>query len=167
MLAMMTISHTVPIWSAAETAALGVEIDQLWPILLDKARNPVNYVVSITEAEVVEEACDGFIRETIFRHTRRVRERFRLFPMRRIEAEQLDDPYLSLITNELGYDADSGITFTFTATLSPNGVDLASREPGLLLWLDTGFFDSARGSANTIRLISRADTSPVHVAESR
>jgi hypothetical protein len=153
---MITISHTIPIWSTAEATALGVEVDQLWAILLDKVRNPVRYVPSITEAAVVEEASDGFVRETVIRSTRRVRERIRLVPPRRIEAEQLDDPHLSLIINELGHDADGRITFTFTATLSPEGIETASREPGFLLWLDTGFFDSARGSSNTIRLTSQA-----------
>ncbi|HEX6352824.1 AtaL-like protein [Actinophytocola sp.] len=144
-------THTVPIGLFPDENAPDL-LDQLWTILVHKAENPVGYVPAITEAKVIEHYPDGFLREIVVRGKDRYRERVTLVPNRRVVFDQLDDPLHSLITNELGRSADGGYTYTLCVTLSPEGLARAQQEPSFLWASDTIFFDTARASANSLRL---------------
>jgi hypothetical protein len=144
---MIVVVHTFFVASAEE--ARSVDVDRLWRSLVEKAESPVSYVPSITGARVVERYDDGFLREIELRGRHRFRERVVLEPKQRVVFQQLDDPQISEITNEIRYTEQGEITYTITATLRPETVDRAG---GLLVALDNGFFDAARGSVNTLRM---------------
>ena len=148
---MIMFTHTVPIGLFADESSPNL-LDQLWTSLVHKAENPVGYVPAITEAKVVERYSDGFLREILVRDELRYRERVTLVPRKRVVFDQLDDPLHSLITNELGQGADGGFTYTLRVTLSPAGVARTQQDPGFLVASDTIFYDTARASANTLRL---------------
>lgn len=148
---MIMFTHTVPIGLFPDESSPNLR-DQLWTSLVHKAENPVGYVPAITEARVVEHYSDGFLREIVVRDKDRYCERVRLEPDRRVVFDQLDDPLHSLITNELGQGADGGYTYTLTVTLSPDGLAKVHRDPCFFQASDTIFFDTARASANTLRL---------------
>ncbi len=154
----ITISHTLHIFEAADPAA--AHPDELWDSLVHKAENPVRYVPSITAARVLERHPDGFVREIVLRGRDRFRERVVLEPRRRVVFHQLDDPDLALITNEIGIDQAGATTYTLTVTMSPNGVHRSRSEPGFLEASDTIFFDTARGTVNSLRLIATGGSEP-------
>ena len=149
---MIIFTHTVPIGLFPGESSL----DQLWTSLVHKAENPVGYVPAITEAKVVERYSDGFLREVVIRGKDRYRERVTPEPNKRVVFDQLDDPLHSLITNEIGQDADGGYIYTLSVTLSQAGIAKAQQDPCFLLASDTIFFDTARASANSLRLTAPA-----------
>jgi len=155
----ITISHTLPIFDTADPVAVP-HLDELWDSLVHKAENPVRYVPSITSAQVLERHPDGFVREIVLRGRDRFRERVVLEPRRRVVFHQIDDPNLALITNEIGIDEAGATTYTLTVTLSPHGVQRSQLEPGFLEATDTIFFDTARGTVNSLRLLATARSEP-------
>lgn len=148
---MIMFTHTVPIGLFPDESSPNLA-DQLWMSLVHKAENPVGYVPAITEAKVVEHYSDGFLREIVVRGKDCYHERVTLEPNKRVVFHQLDDPLHSLITNEIGQDADGGFTYSLCVTLSPDGLAKVHRDPCFFLSSDTIFFDTARASANTLRL---------------
>lgn len=140
---------------AGDEASRPVGRDRLWDLLVHKAAHPVAFVPSITRAEVVEKFDDGFVREIVLRDEVTVRERVRLEPQRRIVFEQLDNPDLVAITNEIGQDESDRLTFTFTAALSAHGLARSRTEVGFVAENDLLFYDTARATINTIRLLAR------------
>ena len=155
-----TIAHTLPIFDAADLTGWQPSLDELWENLIHKAENPTRYVPSITEGRVLERHPDGFVREIVLRGRDRFRERVVLEPRRRVVFHQIDDPDLALITNELGEDPAGTPTYTLTVTLSPNGIHRSQHEPGFLDALEAIFFDTARGTVNSLRLMVAARTEP-------
>src|SRR5262249_25448362 len=149
----------LPIFDTADPAAVP-HLDDLWDYLVHKAENPVRYVPPITAARVLERHPDGFVREIVLRGRDRFRERVVLEPRRRVVFHQPDAPDVALITNEIGIDQAGVTTYTLTVTMSPNGVHRSQLEPGFLEASDTIFFDSARGTVNSLRLIVAARSEP-------
>ncbi|GAB2483213.1 hypothetical protein GCM10027063_26670 [Promicromonospora xylanilytica] len=139
-----------------------LDADRLWEILVHKAANPVSYVPSITAAVVLERFDDGFTREIELRENQTVRERVSLEPRSRIVFTQLDNPHLETITNEIGEDDQGRLTFTFTATLSPAGVEHSRRESGFVAENDLLFYDTARATVTTARLYAAATDAVAH-----
>jgi hypothetical protein len=129
-----------------------IKLDQLWDLLLEKAENPVSYVPSITKAEVIERNGDEFVRRIVLRDEVTVRERVTNEPKRRIVFTQLDNPDLTTIVNEVDEDEQGRLTFTFTATLSPAGIERSRRENGFVAENDLLFYDTAHATVNTVRL---------------
>ncbi|MFG3494216.1 AtaL-like protein [Streptomyces sp. NPDC047928] len=151
---MITITHTVPIGDPADGEGPALDPEALWQSLRHKAESPVSYVPSITEASVVERYDDGFLREILLRGKNRYRERVHFEPKNRVVFEQLDDPFLALITNEIGHDADGRPTYTLAVTLSDGGIEKARQDPGFLAGTDMVFFDTARATANSLMLMN-------------
>ncbi len=158
----VTISHTLPICDAQDPE-ISVDLDQLWLSLVHKAENPVPYVPSITAANVTDRRPDGFAREIVLRGKDRFRERVILEPKRRVVFEQLDDPDLAVITNEIAADPAGGMTYTLTVTLSAHGVHRSQQESGYLTACDMIFFDTARGTVNSMRLTAPRQPVPASV----
>ncbi|MEV6604913.1 AtaL-like protein [Kutzneria sp. NPDC051319] len=146
---MVSFNHTVLV---EESEGVRLSADTFWEILVGKARNPVRYVPSITAARVIEDRGDEFVREIVLRGAFTVRERVRLEPPNRIVFEQLDNPDLAVITNEIGADEAGRLTFTFGAVLSPAGLERSRREPGFIAENDLLFYDTARATVNTTLL---------------
>lgn len=152
---MVLFSHTFHVNDPDGVATPEIDAVQLWELLVHKAANPVAYVPSITKAEVLERFDDGFIRQIVLRDQHTVRERIRLEAKRRIVFEQIDNPNLTVITNEIGEDGQGRLTFTLTAALSPAGLEKSRHEAGYIAENDLLFYDTARATVNTIRLLSR------------
>jgi hypothetical protein len=149
---MVLFSHTFLVNDPESTTHRRIDAIQLWELMVHKAANPVSYVPSITKAEVLERFDDGFVRQIVLREEHTVRERIRLDGKRRIVFEQLDNPNLTQITNEIGEDEQGRLTFTLTATLSAAGVAKSRIEAGFIAENDLLFYDTARATVNTIRL---------------
>ena len=148
----MTHTFPVPLGSDGGTTR-DEDLKWLWDRLEEKAENPVGYVPSITEARVLERFDGGLVREILVRDRLRYRERVLLRPPLLVVFEQLDDPDVGEIRNELGWADDDTITYTFSAILRHEAVE---RIGGLLIGLENAFFDSARGSTNTLLLRAAA-----------
>jgi hypothetical protein len=134
-----------------------IKIDKLWELLLHKAENPVAYVPSITEAEVIERNGDEFVRRIVLRDSVTVRERVHTEAGRRIIFTQLDNPDFTTITNEIGEDEQGRLTFTLTATVSAAGLERSRRESGFIAENDLLFYDTAHATINTVRLAAALD----------
>jgi hypothetical protein len=129
-----------------------IDVDELWECLLAKAANPVPFVPGITDAIVHDRFEGGFHRDIVLRGTLQLHERVVLEPKRRIVYEQLDDPVLDLVTNEIGTDPAGQLTFTLTAALSAAGVERSRTDPGFIATSDMIFYDKAQAHVNAIRL---------------
>jgi hypothetical protein len=151
---MVSFHHTVLVDDLADVQ---IPADELWEILVHKARNPVHYVPSITAARVLEDHDDVFIREIVIREAFTVREKVHLKPTTRIEFEQLDNPDLTVITNEIDFDEQGRLTFKFGATLSATGLARSRTEPGFVAENDLLFYDTARATVNSARLLAAAN----------
>lgn len=149
---MITITHTVPIGTPKTAGQEALAADKLRGSLRHKAENPVGYVPAITEASVLERYEDGFLREILLRDKDRYRERVYFEADHRVVFEQLDDPFLAEITNEVTYDAEGHASYTLTVTLSEGGMEKARQDPGFLAGTDMAFFDTARATANSLLL---------------
>jgi hypothetical protein len=157
---MVVFTYTLPVNDATDGDQPAIALDDLWECLVAKARNPVPFVPSITEAAVTDEFEGGFNREIVLRDVLKVRERITLEPRRRVVFEQLDNPDLSFITNEIGTDGAGHLTFTFTAALSPAGVEKSRRDDAFIVMNDLLFYDTAQAEVSAIRLTARANKAP-------
>ncbi|MFJ8581118.1 AtaL-like protein [Micromonospora sp. NPDC093277] len=151
---MINFVHTVPVNGDDELPEL--KADQLWTILMHKSRNPKLFVPSITNSEVIDDAGNEFLRRIVVRGSITVRERVLLEPQHRIVFEQLDSPYLTTISNEIGEDDKGRLAFTLIATMSASGVERSRRENGFVAETDAMFFDTARATVNAVRLYATA-----------
>lgn len=114
------------------TLRVGLTRDQLWAGLRRKAEDPVPFIPAITACDVLERHGDGsLVREIVIGDQTRQRERVTFEPMRRIVFEQLTDPDLLAIVNQVDDDAD-GLLLTLRIELSEQGMARAAREPGFL-----------------------------------
>jgi hypothetical protein len=152
MVAMVSFQHTFLVNDPRAMEQPPLDPATLWEILVHKAANPVSYVPSITDSKVLQRTESEFVREIVLRDTVTVRERVALHPCRRIVFHQLDNPDLTMITNEIGEDEQGRLTFTFTATLSAAGVERSRRESGYVAENDLLFYDTARATVNSARL---------------
>lgn len=151
---MVIFTHPVPI-NDPDSPDPRLNVDRIWELLVEKASHPVNFVPSITRARVIEStSSDEFVREIVLRDDLTVRERVTLEPRHRIVFHQLDNPDLTKITNELDESAGGGLTFTLSATLSAAGIERSRRESGFIAENDLLFYDTARATVNTIRLLA-------------
>lgn len=126
--------------------------DQIWDGLLRKAENPVPFIPAITGCTVLERHPDGSLtREIVVGDRDRQREHVTFEPMRRIVFEQLTDPYLSAIVNEIGQD-ESGPSLTLSVVLSAEGMARAEREPGFVAGLRDYFAGTLRDIVDTLHL---------------
>ncbi|GAB2483175.1 hypothetical protein GCM10027063_26620 [Promicromonospora xylanilytica] len=105
--------------SATLPVRLGRE--RLWDELVRKAENPVPFIPAIIGCTVLERHPDGFLREIVIEGGHRQRERVVLVPPHRVEFEQVTDPLLVRITNEITGD-DDALSLTLTVELSPEGL---------------------------------------------
>jgi hypothetical protein len=160
---MLLFQHTFPVTDPGDSEQPRIEVGQLWEILVHKSMNPVSYVPSITEATVLERDGDTFIRQIVLRDSATVRERVTLHAPRRIVFEQLDNPDLTTIENEIGEDEQGRLTFTLRATLSAAGIEHSRRESGFVAENELLFYDTARATVNTIRLYAAATAAKTSV----
>jgi hypothetical protein len=151
MTAVVVFTYTLPVNAPGDQQS-PIEIDELWECLLAKAANPVAFVPGITGATVHDHFEGGFHRDILLRGTLQLHERVVLEPKRRILYEQLDDPVLDLITNEIGTDSAGQLTFTLAATLSAAGIQRSRTDPGFIAASDTSFYDTAQAHISAIRL---------------
>jgi hypothetical protein len=105
------------------SATLPVRLDRerLWTELVRKAEDPVPFIPAIIECTVLERRADGFLREIVIDGGRRQRELVVLAPPNRVEFEQVTDPLLTRITNEITGDG-AELSLTLTVELSPEGL---------------------------------------------
>ena len=127
------------------TLPVRLRVEELWAGLRHKAENPVGYIPAITACTVLERTESGFVREIVIRDTVRQRERVTFQPMRKIVFDQLTDPDLATIVNEITED-DNGISLTLIVVVSANGMARAQREPTFLA-------DTEEYFAGTLRTI--------------
>src|SRR4051812_20199915 len=151
---MLVFHHSIPVNGGSATAGpTSLDLVQLWEILVHKAANPVSFVPSITAAKVLERENDSFVREITLRDAFTVLERVEFEPKRRIIFHQLSNPDLVAITNELSDDRGE-LMFTFTASVSPAGLERSRREAGWVAENDLLFYDTARATINTAKLLA-------------
>jgi hypothetical protein len=124
---MMTMSWTVPIEDPLTAGAPPVDRGLLWSSLLAKAESPTGYVPAITQCRIVERYEDGFLREVV-RDGKKLVQRVRPEPERRIVFEHIGDPEVASITNIVGTDADGRTTFTIETAFTPAGAERALRD---------------------------------------
>ncbi|HEX5402452.1 MAG TPA: AtaL-like protein [Pseudonocardiaceae bacterium] len=120
--------------STSLTSSLPVRLsrDDLWAGLLRKAEDPVAFIPAITACTVLERRSDGsLVREIVVDGETRQRELVTFEPKRRIVFEQLTDPDLSAIVNQVDEDGDV-LRLTLRIELSEHGMARAAREPGFL-----------------------------------
>lgn len=158
---MLTYTHSFLVNDPNEPEKPQLDHDRLWQWLRHKAESPVSYIPCITEARVVERYPDGFLREIVLRDMHRVRERVTLEPQRKVVFHQLDNPDLTQITNEIGYDEHGRLTYTLTATLSPEAIEKSQRDSGFIMANELLFYDTARATVNTLRLLAYRINEPV------
>jgi hypothetical protein len=105
------------------TSTLPVRLSraQLWDGLVHKAADPVPYVPAITGCTVLERYPDGLLREIVVRDSERQRERVYFENGRRVVFDQVTDPFLRTIVNEIGENGPDGVSLTLTVTLTPEG----------------------------------------------
>lgn len=105
------------------TATLPVRLDreQLWEELLRKAESPVQFIPGIVGCTVLERRPDGLLREIVLADGHSQRERVLFTPPDLIEFDQVTDPLLTRITNEITGD-DQRVSLTLTVELSPEGL---------------------------------------------
>jgi hypothetical protein len=138
--------------TATLTSTLPVRLrpEQIWDGLLRKAENPVPFIPAITGCTVLERHPDGSLtREIVIGERDRQRERVTFEPMRRIVFEQLTDPNLSAIVNEIGQDG-SGPSLTVSVVVSVAGMAREDREPGYLAGLRDYFAGTLRDIVDTL-----------------
>ncbi|GAB3174237.1 hypothetical protein GCM10027059_46120 [Myceligenerans halotolerans] len=105
------------------SATLPVRLDRtrLWQELLRKAENPVPFIPAVVGCTVLERDPDGLLREIVLEDGRRERERVVFAPPGRIEFEQVTDPLLTRIVNEISEDGGQ-LWLTLHVDLSAEGV---------------------------------------------
>lgn len=116
------------------TSTLPVRLtrDELWAGLRRKAEDPVPFIPAITACTVLERRPDGsLVREIVIGGETRQRELVTFEPKRRIVFEQLTDPDLHAIVNQVDEDED-GLRLTLRIELSERGTAKAAREPAFL-----------------------------------
>jgi hypothetical protein len=113
------------------TLPVRLTVADLWAGLERKAENPVGYVPAITACTVLERTDTGFVREIVVQDVVRQRERVTFQHMKRVVFDQLTDPDLATIVNEITED-QHGVWFTLVVTLSSAGIARAEREPRFL-----------------------------------
>ncbi|MEV6604909.1 AtaL-like protein [Kutzneria sp. NPDC051319] len=113
------------------TLPVQLSVEELWTGLRNKAENPVGYIPAITACSVLEKTEAGFVREITIADTVRQQERVTFEPKRRVVFEQLTDPDLETIINQISVDGQ-GVSLTLTIVLSPAGAERAEREPEFL-----------------------------------
>jgi hypothetical protein len=127
------------------TLPVHLSVEELWAGLQHKAENPVGYIPAITACAVLERTEAGLVREITIGDTVRQRERVTFEPMRRVVFEQLTDPDLEKIVNQISVD-EHGVSLTLVITLSPAGLARTRREPEFLSRTEAYF----AGTLNTI-----------------
>ena len=133
-------------------SALPVRLDRatLWEGLTRKAADPVPFIPAITACTVLERYPDGLLREITIEGGERQRERGRFTPRRRIVFEQLTEPYLSSIENEIVELESGGLLLVLTVRLSAAGIERAEREPGYLKGTDEYFAGTLHSIVDTL-----------------
>lgn len=134
----------------ASTLPVDLSRAQLWEGLKRKAVDPVPFVPAITACTILERYSDGLLREIVVRDTDRHRERVVFEPTTRVVFEQLTDPQLATITNEIEEDGTGGLRLTLTVALSPEGIARAQREPQYLAESRDFFAGTLRAIVDTL-----------------
>lgn len=151
---MVTISFTLPVGVPA------LDRHGLWAILRRKAEDPVPFIPDITACDVLERYADGFLREIVVRGTSHVRERVTFEPERRVVFEQLNDPDLETIVNEIGEDADGALRLTLTVRVSPGGVERSRHEAGFIADTERYFGGTLRSIIEAVHVLAAREVAP-------
>lgn len=102
-----------------------LSIAQVWEGLLDKARNPLRYVPSITQCTIAEEFEGGLVRDII--HVgQQVREVVTWYPMKRVHFVRTHGKARGTIDNELHVGNDGAVFLEFTFRIVIDGVEHGS-----------------------------------------
>ncbi|HWO68411.1 MAG TPA: AtaL-like protein [Umezawaea sp.] len=151
----LTITHTVLLADPEEERYKGLSPEHIWPTMLEKAADPIDFVPMITESKIVERYSDGFLREVLFFGEDKVLERVRPRQDKyRIYFEVVDHPRLTLIYNELDRDLSGRFTYTLSTTFSDVYFDVVEDDPGALRKANDLLFDTASASAAHIAKIA-------------
>jgi hypothetical protein len=156
--ALIFIRFTLPV--PTPSSAVRLDRHDLWLILRRKAENPVPFIPDITECRVLEHHEDGLVREIVVRGTGRVRERVTFEPERRVVFQQLTDPDLEQIVNEIGEGEDGGLTLTLTIAVSPGGVERSRREAGFLADTERYFGGTLRSIVEAVTALAAQQVTP-------
>jgi hypothetical protein len=139
------------------SATLPVRLDRerLWAELVRKAEDPVPFIPAIIDCTVLERHPDGFLREIVIDGGRRQRERVVFAPPNRVEFEQVTDPLLTRITNEItrgGTRDGEELSLTLTIELSAEGL---AKGPEFVAGTREYFAGTLRSIVDTLHGVGR------------
>ncbi|MFC9929531.1 SRPBCC family protein [Streptomyces sp. NPDC127190] len=125
MIDVIRIEVTQPVNDPAEEGQYRLDRDELWDGLRRKAENAVPFIEGMSECTVLERRADGLVREVVVRGER-IREDVVFRPGRRVSFHRDDDRATWVIHNEIGQDADGGLTLSFASEITFHGEDAAA-----------------------------------------
>ena len=145
---MIEVSRALPVNDGVEPR-LGVE--EVWAGLVEKARNPLPYVASISKCTVTEEFDGGLVRD-IVHAGQPVREVVTFYPMQRVHFVRTHGAARGTIDNELGRDSDGVLLLTFTFRIMVDEVEPGSaREKEFAARMEEDYLDAVRTTLKAVR----------------
>ena len=126
-------------------------VDDVWAGLVDKARNPLRYIASMSACTVTDEFDGGLVRE-IVHAGQPVREVVTFYPQQRVHFVRTHGTAKGTIDNELGLDDAGQLTLTFSFRIAVDGVEPGSApEKEFAVHMEADYLDAVRTTLNAVR----------------
>lgn len=126
-------------------------LDEVWEGLVDKARNPLPYIASMSECSVTERFDGGLVRE-IVHAGQPVREVVTFYPKRRVHFVRTHGTAKGTIDNELGFDEAGELALTFAFRIVLDGAEPGSaQEKEFAAHMEADYLDAVRTTLKAVR----------------
>lgn len=155
---MIEVSRTLPV-NDGPGPVLGV--DDVWTGLVDKARNPLRYIASMSACTVTEEFEGGLVRD-IVHAGQPVREVVTFYPKRWVHFVRTHGKARGTIDNELALDDGGQLTLTFAFRITLDGVEAGSAaEKEFAAHMEADYLDAVRTTLKAVRERVSTSSSPI------